>query len=221
MRQIIDRRRLFERVKALVIGGMCPAWVGRIIAPDAVAAEPCERLPSFEFIGHHIGDGLHEKFPYLQGDSWTSREPDCGGDTSEKCHGDLQIRSRSGYPVGDFLVDLTYIFRNGKFSSVTVVFQSSFHKQIREMLIGKYGKTSYEYTVTRYNLGGRSFSANNTVSHWQFREGFLVLTGILLTDQVLTGNPISGLLIFHPYTVSDESPDQEAVQLRVLGKRAF
>ena len=79
------------------------------------------------------------------------------------------------------------------------------------MLIGKYGKTSYEYAGTIYTATNQY---HNTVSHWQFREGFLVLTEVVLP-------PTTGILNFHPFTVTEASPDPEAIQLRMLGKRTF
>ena len=39
------------------------------------------------------------------------------------------------------------MFPNGKLDSLIMVFDSTFHQKIREMLIWKYGKT-YEYTYT-------------------------------------------------------------------------
>ena len=106
-------------------------------------------------------------------------------------------------------VDLTYGFINGKLASLVMIFDSTFHQKIREMLIGKYGKT-YESTATLYTAVNQY---HNTVSQWMFREGSLVLTGMLPTN--------TGFLQFHPYTVTEESQDPEAVQLRMLGKRTF
>jgi hypothetical protein len=118
VRQIIDRRRLFERFKALVVGGICPAWVGGLFMTEASAAEQSERLPAFEFLGHHIGDRVQEKFSYGSQDD-SKGEPYCSDDTSERitCHGDLKIWSGSGYSVGGVSVDLRYGFLNGKLKS--------------------------------------------------------------------------------------------------------
>ena len=51
------------------------------------------------------------------------------------------------------------------------------------------------------------------MSQWMFREGSLVLTGVLPTN--------TGFLQFRPYTVTEVSQDPEAIQLRMLGKRTF
>jgi len=64
---MVDRRRFFEHVKALVVGGMCPAWVGGLFTTETSAAEQSERLPAFEFLGHHIGDRVLGKFPSAGG----------------------------------------------------------------------------------------------------------------------------------------------------------
>ena len=88
-------------------------------------------------------------------------------------------------------------------------FDSTFHQKIREMLIGKYGKT-YESTATLYTAVNQY---HNTVSQWMFREGSLVLTGMLPTN--------TGILQFHPYTVTEASQDPGAIELRMLGKRTF
>jgi hypothetical protein len=207
------RRRLFEYVKALMVGGVWPTSVGVTFATDA-AAEQCERLPAFEFLGHRIGDG-QQKFPDLVADdSWTSSEPKCSSDTSA-CPGDQELWTRSGYAVGDISVDLTYGFKNGKLSWVMMVFDSASHREIREMLIGKYGET-YEYTTTVYMMVGGSH--RNMVSHWKFREGFLVLTEVLKLP--LDRNNNKALLALFPYTIT-QSPDPEAAQLRMLGERTF
>jgi hypothetical protein len=117
----------------------------------------------------------------------------------------------SDYTVGGVSVDLTYGFLNGKLNGLTMVFDGTFHQKIREMLIGKYGQP-YEYTTTIYTSTNQY---HNTVSHWNFREGFLGLTEVLL--------PLShtGVLNFLPYTVPEPSQDSEAIQLRMLRKRTF
>jgi hypothetical protein len=181
------------------------------------AAVELLNLPAALTMPAHIGDRLQEKFSFPSQDgTWTSREkgePYCIADTSENvtCHGDLKIWNGSGYTVGGVSVDLTYGFLNLKLHSLTMTFYSSSHNKIREMLIGKYGKTSYEYAGTIYTAANQY---HNTVSHWQFREGFLVLTEVVLL-------PITGILNFHPFTVMEASPDPEAIQLRMLGKRTF
>jgi hypothetical protein len=173
MRQLINRRRLFEKVRALVVGGMCPAWVGGLFMREAAAAEQSERLPNFEFLGHRIGDS-QEKFSHVFADgSWTNREPDCSSGTSA-CHGNQKVWSRSGYAVGGIPVDLTYGFENGKLVGAAMAFDSESHRELREMLIGKYGEP-FEYGMTvqfHYLLG--SGSDPTTFSHWMFREGSLV-----------------------------------------------
>ncbi|HWZ05964.1 MAG TPA: hypothetical protein VNY53_03540 [Bradyrhizobium sp.] len=209
-RRIIDRRRLFEYVKALVVGGMCPAWVGGIFASDASAAEQNDRLPAFEFLGHHIGDRLQEKFPYLSQDSWTSREEACGDDTLFRCQGDVKGWSRSGYMIADISVELTYGFQNEKLNFVSMFsIDGLFPQKLREMLIGKYGK-AYELTFTLNMLLGGGVPVK--ASYWIFREGFLALLPLA----------VGGLLIFVPYTVAETSQDDpEAIELRMLGKRTF
>jgi hypothetical protein len=105
------------------------------------------------------------------------------------CYGDSKIWSGSSYAVGGVPVDLTYGFLNGRLDSLVMTFDSTFLKKIREMLIGKYGKT-YESTATIYTATNQY---HNTVSQWMFREGSLVLTGVLPTNV--------GILQFHPYTI--------------------
>jgi hypothetical protein len=53
---MIDRRSLF-------VGGAVAVSVGSVPAVEASEAELSERLPSFEFLGHRIGDSIHEIFP--------------------------------------------------------------------------------------------------------------------------------------------------------------
>src|SRR5262249_16774686 len=146
---------------------------------------------AFEFLGHSIGDSVVGKFPPVGGSGAQHSEPPhlrpvqdepksepyCWEGTGDiGCYGGSKIWSGSRYAVGGVPVDLVYGFPNGKLASLTMVFESKYHQKIREMLNGKYGKTSYEYTGTIYTSTNQY---HNTVSHWQFREGFLVLTEVL------------------------------------------
>ena len=225
--RIIDRRRLFEYVKALVVGGMWLAWIGGFFMKEAsAAAEQSGRLPAFEFLGHRIGDSVVGKFPPVGGSGAQpsesrqvlrpaqdepKSEPYCWEGTGGiGCYGDSKIWSGSSYTVGGVPVDLIYSLPNGKLASLVMTFDSTFHQKIREMLIGKYGRTTYEYAGTVFTAVNQY---QNTVTHWQFREGFLVLTEVVVAN--------IGVLNFHPYTVTEESPDPEAIKLRMLGKRTF
>lgn len=188
--ETIDRR-------SLVVGGAVAASVGSVPATGA-AAEQCERPPPFEFLGHRIGDGL-EKFPELADGSWINNQ---------------NSWTRSGYVVGGISVDLAYVFENGRLISVAISFDSEYRRELREMLIGKYGEP-YEYTTTVYLMIGGSHGT--TLSHWMFREGSLVLTGVFAGDR----NKQMGLLALFPYDVPQSPDDPKAAQLRMLGKRTF
>jgi hypothetical protein len=196
--QLINRRRFFERAKALVVGGMCPAWVGGIFAADAVAAEQCERLPAFEFLGHRIGDG-QETFPEFVADaewrmveyreSWVRTSPN------------LVSRGGTPYTIGTLLVpQLLYQFKGGRLSSVEAVFAEEDLVTVREMLAGRYGEP--RRCVGRFKGTSACF--------WLFREGIL-----WLDDRVFGSSPV--WLTLYPY-VAAEPPDQE---LRALGRRTF
>jgi hypothetical protein len=198
---MIDRRSLF-------VGGAVAVSVGSVPAVEASEAELSERLPSFEFLGHRIGDSIHEIFPAPAEDGSKGR-PYCMNVAGRAfCYGDPKIWFGSGCTVGGVSVKLTYGLLNGKLATLTMIFDSESYQTLREMLIGKYGQPTYEnfdFTFRGVHYQGNRFS------HWLFREGLLVLTEV----------PKTGVLHFHQYTVTQEPQDPEAIQLRMLGKRTF
>jgi hypothetical protein len=184
--QKIARRRL--------VGGAVAAPIAGISAADAFATGQSERLPAFQFLGHYLDDRVQE--PLM-------RDAD---DPQDDRWGEPNQRDT----VGDVPVDLRYGLRNGKLTSLVMVFDSTSHRELREMLIGKYGKVAYE-CFYKVNTAVRQY--DNTVTHWQFREGFLVLTQTFF--------PPKGMLVFHPYLVMEEDRDPETIRLRMLGKTSF
>jgi hypothetical protein len=117
MGQNIARRRL--------VGGAVAAPIASISAADAFATGQSERLPPFQFLGHYLDDRVQE--PLLR---------DADGAPDDRW-GELNQRDT----VGDVPVDLMYGLRNGKLTTLVMVFDSTSHRELREMLIWEIWKS--------------------------------------------------------------------------------
>jgi hypothetical protein len=151
-------------------------------APKAPGAKP-----AFEFRSHRIGDRIEGKYP-----NWQQGKPELfkpGCDTKESGIGVISCDDRESYEmlrpsmfgpeigiqkIGDIpIMQLSYSFFEGRLYSVDMAFGIKFYPEIRDMLIGKYGKPARVQTQNIQNRAGATFE--NVMSEWEFREGTLKL----------------------------------------------
>jgi hypothetical protein len=184
------------------------AWALPASAQDSQAqskppAKSVPAKPTFEFRSHRIGQVLDTRYPdWRQGKKHLFR-PGCEVDRDEVGVISCEDAESFEYEGSGFMatsrrvVDgvpimlLSYKFFDGKLYSLDMGFAVNEYGQIREMLVGKYGKPTREKASTIQNRAGASF--DNIATEWDFREGTLRLNmryGRIDTSWVKFENPI-------------------------------
>jgi hypothetical protein len=163
------------------IGRSDPPRVNMIFATD--------KLPSFEFRGHRIGEYVGDKFRY-----WTegtkTRGSFCSPEQPSKtmiCTGDPRDEPDAGSYFGKVNVTLNYEFLSKKLRRMTMGFDVRSLAEINNIVIKEYGPPDIAFmTLRTFPVG---IVTESPTSQWLFKEGVLVLE---------YGSP-SAMLSFDPY----------------------
>ena len=197
-----------------------------ITAPIAWSlAASAQGSPTFEFRSHRIGEVLDPSIPKWEGCSglcpdvlrkWQQGNKIFGSckDASDSDVGIVKcddVEATSKYAVGGVPIQgLSYRFFESKLYSLWMFVDVRHYSQIREMLVGNYGKPTREKASTVENRAGASF--DDIITEWDFREGTLKLRYVQIDSSWLT---------FKNPTVEKQIRERRAAIDQQKGKSAF
>lgn len=167
------------RVMAGVVGILALGVVHGALADEAGPANDAN-LPAFVFRGHTIGEAAEKSFPYYKKGYASLDQKYCSKDRQideYTCEDVTVEKKENGIPskkIADVpLKNLTYGIYQGKIYSIDMSVSLPFYSEVRDMLVGKYGKPTEETSGQFDTMGGASLA--NFTARWRFKEGWLTL----------------------------------------------